>query len=58
MKKKSIAGKLAASTHSSALVSSGFVPYLRLIFKNDRKMASDITESLKLDKEEVDWLRK
>lgn len=58
-KKKAIAEKVAASTHTSkkeAIKST--VPYMQHIFKNNKKMSEEIAKQLDLTKDEVEWLRK
>jgi replication factor C large subunit len=57
-KRKAIAAKVAAKTHTSARDAiQSYVPYLQAIFKKDRKMADAITEQLELADEEVAWLK-
>ncbi|MEK6951324.1 MAG: replication factor C large subunit [Nanoarchaeota archaeon] len=60
-KKKEIAGKLAAATHTSHKVAYEQVPYLEVIFQKSRgkgKEAEEITRELRLEEEEVEWLRR
>ncbi|MBU1632282.1 MAG: replication factor C large subunit [Nanoarchaeota archaeon] len=55
-KKKDIAIKLAARTHTSTKVATEQIPYLQTIFRNKR--GEGIAEELKLNEEEVEWLKK
>lgn len=58
-KRKAIAQKIAEHTHSSTKqVIQNTMPYLQVIFKNNKTMAADIAEELELEKEEIDWLKK
>lgn len=55
-KKKSIAQKIAAKTHSSTKdILKNTMPYLPVMFKN-KGMKHDIINYLDLNEEEVDWL--
>jgi len=54
-KKKEIALKLAAKTHTSTSVAEQQVPYLQVLFRN--KAGANIAQELELNEEEVDWLR-
>ena len=58
MKRKAIAEKIAETTHSSVKDIVKDIPYLQVIFKNNKKMAYSISEELDLNKEEVGWLKK
>ena len=58
MKKKAIASKFAAVTHSSERQILKYVDYYKTIFKNNKEMAETLTEYADLDKEEVAWLKK
>jgi len=58
MKKKAIAEKIAAKTHSSAKDTlKSTMPYLPIIFKN-KEMGKNLTEELGLNPEEIDWIKK
>lgn len=54
-KKKEIAAKLAARTHTSTSVAEQQVPYLQVIFR--KGVGETIARELELSEEEVDWLR-
>jgi len=59
MKKKAIAEKIAAKTHSSKKeIIQSALPYLQIIFKNDPKQAELMADEFELDKEEMEWLVK
>ena len=53
MKKKAIAEKIAAHTHTSAKEAIKSMPYYRQILRKDRPLA----EMLGLDAEEIDWVK-
>jgi hypothetical protein len=53
-KKKNIAAKLAKVTHTSSKAALRQMPYLQIIF---RKESERLTSELKLEEEEVEWLR-
>ncbi len=55
-KKKEIAAKLAAATHTSTKVAREQIPYLQQIFRHSNPTA--IAEELDLTDDEVNWLRK
>lgn len=56
-KRKAIALKVAEHTHSSSKVAlQSTLPYLQVIFKNNKEMADGLTEQLELSQEEVEWL--
>ncbi len=58
-KRKSIAQKIAGSTHSSAYqITKNSMPFLSLIFKNSREQREKMTRELDLTDEEVEWLMK
>ena len=57
-KKKAIAAKIAANTHSSTKEIIKDMPYFQTIFKKNKEMAKAITEELELSREEVAWLKK
>ena len=59
MKKKAICQKIAEQTHTSAkrAIQDTF-PYIKHIFKKDKKQAETLAEELDLSKEEVTWLKK
>jgi len=54
-KKKEIAIKLAAKTHTSTSVAEQQIPYLQLIFQKGAGAA--IAQELELNEEEVDWMK-
>jgi replication factor C large subunit len=57
LKKKAIAEKIGEKTHTSrkrALQDT--LPYIRSIFKNNRKEAEKLADYLELDSEQVEWL--
>jgi len=57
MKKKAIAQKIAAKTHSSSKeILKNTMPYLPVMFK-DKEMRNNIIKQLDLDKEEIEWLK-
>lgn len=57
MKKKAIAEKIAAKTHSSKKeVLKSTMPYLPLMFKS-KGMKSSIIKELELEEEEIEWLK-
>jgi replication factor C large subunit len=58
LKRKSIAQKFAKKTHCSSKEAVSLLPYLRFIFKSNKKEAAKIAESLGFDEEEVEWLEK
>ena len=58
MKRKSIAEKIAETTHSSIKDAVKDVPYFQLIFKKNKIMAESISDELDLNNEEVEWLKK
>ena len=58
MKKKAIAEKIAAKTHSSKKeILKSTMPYLPIMF-NNREMSRSLIENFNLDSEEVEWIRK
>ena len=58
-KRKSIAEKIALKTHTSTRrVIQDTLAYLQEIFRRNRQESSRLAESLGLEQEEVDWLRK
>lgn len=57
-KRKAIAEKLAAITHTSAKRTIQELPFIQAIFKKDHPSAAKIAEAADLDEEEVAWLRK
>ncbi len=54
-KKKEIAQKLAAKTHTSTSIAEQQVPYLQVMFQKGAGTA--IAQELELDEEEVNWLK-
>ena len=58
-KKKAIAAKIAKYTHCSKKKAyQTTLPYIKFIFENNKKMTEEIAEELRLEKEEVEWLKK
>ena len=58
MKKKAIAEKIAAKTHSSKKdILKSTMPYLPVMFKN-KEMGKNLIKELELDAEEVEWIKK
>jgi len=58
-KKKSIAAKIAEHTHTSTRrVMKDTLPYLQVLFKENKSEGEKIAEDLELEKEELAWLRK
>jgi len=57
MKKKSIAGKIAAITHTSTREMIKSMPYFRMMFR-DKGLSEKLSSELKLDEEEIEWMRK
>jgi replication factor C large subunit len=59
MKRKAIAQKIAEKTHSSHKeIIKSTLPYLKIVFRHNKKAAEQITDEFELDKEEVAWLKK
>ncbi|RMF54859.1 replication factor C large subunit [Candidatus Woesearchaeota archaeon] len=59
LKRKAIAEKVAEKTHcSTRRAIQDIIPYLQIIFRKNKKMAGDIANSLELEREEIDWLKK
>jgi len=57
-KRKKIAERIAEKTHTSTRVAiHDTIPYMKVIFKKNKKKADEISEYLKLEKEESDWLK-
>lgn len=56
-KRKSISAKLAANTHTSASKAFHDMPYIMAMSK-DKKLIGKIADELKLEKEELEWLKK
>jgi replication factor C large subunit len=58
-KKKEIAKKLGSYTHTSAKKAlQSMVPYLQIICKKNAGLAENIGKELRLEEEELDWLKK
>lgn len=58
-KRKAIAQKIAQATHSSTKKSLHHtLPCLQTIFKNNTQQGQQLAKELKLDEEEIEWLRK
>jgi len=59
MKRKSIAAKIAERTHtSSSYTIKNTLPYIKAIFKKNRKQGDVLAEYFDLNNDEVGWLRK
>ena len=58
MKKKAIAEKIAAHTHTSARRIVQDIDFYRMIFKNNSSMSEKIADQCELDKDEIAWLKK
>lgn len=56
-KRKSIAKKLALNTHTSAKSAFHDIPYIKAMSK-DKKIINKIADELKLEKEEIEWLKR
>lgn len=57
-KRKAIAEKIAAKTHTSAKQTIKHLPYLQAIFQKKHPSAQAIAEECDLDAEEVEWLQR
>ena len=58
-KRKSIASKIAEKTHTSSRKAlQDTLPYLSVIFKENKKLADQIAQEFNLDKDEIEWLKK
>ena len=58
-KRKTVAEKIAGKTHTSIKEAVNNMPYIRTIFKNSKKDFQEHAEEyFKLEKEEVEWLKK
>jgi len=58
-KRKELAKKLAPILHTSPKeITQSTIPYLQLIFKKNKKMSEEIAKELKLEGEEILWLKK
>jgi len=55
-KRKAIAEKLAAKTHTSAKQTIKHLPYFQALFQKKHPSAAKIAEECELDPEEVEWL--
>jgi len=59
MKKKAIAEKIGDKTHTSTKRAlQDTLPFLKPVFKKNKKEAEKISSYLDLDKEQVEWLKK
>lgn len=57
-KRKSIAQKIAAKTHTSSKETfNSTVPYVQFIFYKNKEMGSSLAKEFDLSSEEVDWLK-
>ncbi|MFH1770983.1 MAG: replication factor C large subunit [archaeon] len=56
-KKKTIAAKVAAKTHTSTKRSLEYVTLMKAVFKKNKKESERLTEAYELNNEEVDWLK-
>jgi replication factor C large subunit len=57
-KRLSIAQKISLVLHSSTRKEVQQMPYLKTVFKNDKKAAKEIADELELSSEEQEWLSK
>jgi hypothetical protein len=58
-KRKAIAEKIAAKTHTStSVVIQDVLPYLQIALKKDRQLGDLMAEEFELGKDELEWLRK
>ncbi len=58
-KRNAIAEKLSEKTHKSIKQTiKETIPYMKVIFKNNKEMSDKLVEELELEKEEVAWLKK
>ncbi|MBW2991117.1 replication factor C large subunit [Candidatus Woesearchaeota archaeon] len=58
-KKRAIAEKIGDKTHTSTKRAlQDTLPYMKPIYKKNKKQAEQITHYLDLDKEQVEWMRK
>ncbi len=58
-RRKRVAGKLAAATHCSKKKAlQDTLPYIHYLYQKKHPMTEAITEELKLDEEELEWLNK
>jgi replication factor C large subunit len=56
--RKSIAQKLARLTHSSVHYAfAETVPYIQVIYKNDKDARAELDDALELDEKEIEWLK-
>ncbi len=59
MKKKAIAAKIAAKTHSSVKdIITSTMPYMLYAFKQSKDFQQNFIHEFDLDEEEVEWMRK
>jgi len=56
-KRKAIASKLAVHTHTSTKTAFYHIPYIKALSKN-KKVIDKLSEELKLEEEEKEWLKK
>ncbi len=58
-KKREVASKIASKSHCSSYVASkDILPFLRVVFQNDEKMARDLAEFFEFVKSDVEFLAK
>lgn len=58
MKKKEIAKKIAFKTHCSAKEAFKNIEYFKIIFQKEKRFAKKAADEFKLEKEEIEWLKK
>ncbi|MDA1196835.1 MAG: replication factor C large subunit [Nanoarchaeota archaeon] len=58
MKKKAIAAKLGAASHTSGRQMLPYMDHYKSIFQNNKEMGDAIASYADLDKEEIAWLKK
>ena len=57
-KRKEIARKIAAKTHSGAKETIKLMPYYQVLFKRNSHLRTEMTKEFDLNKEEIEWLKK
>ncbi len=56
--RKEISKKFAAKNHCSTRKATSIVPYLKHIFRANKKMAEAISSQLQLEEDEIEWLKR
>lgn len=57
--RNSIAEKLAAKLHKSKKsITKNYIPYLKIIFKENKEMGKNISKEYELEDDEINWLNK